>query len=123
MLLVEDDETFRTVLCHFLQRNGYTVHTAANAEEALRIGGSLAGGLQLLVTDVLMPGMTGVELAERLESQHDDLRVLFMSGYSEEVLGDRAGVVAEETNFLRKPFLSEELFTKIREVLSGSSSS
>ncbi len=123
VLLVEDDETFRTVLCHFLQRNGYTVHEAANAEEALGIGESLAGGLHLLVTDVLMPGMTGVELAERLEALNGGLRVLFMSGYSEEVLGDRAGVVAEKSNFLRKPFLSEELFIKIREVLGGSSSS
>ncbi|MDX6453573.1 MAG: two-component system, cell cycle sensor histidine kinase and response regulator CckA [Gaiellaceae bacterium] len=103
VLLVDDEDSVRELLTAVLRRRGYTVIHAASPDEALTIN---PGHYDLLVTDVVMPGMTGVELAQRLDAP----RVLFISGYDREAVGD-------DTFFLPKPFTEAELAAKVREVL------
>ncbi len=118
ILLVEDDDTFRHVMKRFLKRYGYKVLDAACPADALEVYAAAPTPVRLLVTDVLMPGMNGAELATLLSESNSEIRILFMSGYSEDVLDNRAGVSGGE-NFLRKPFESEELIRMVRNVLDG----
>ncbi|MBL8142329.1 MAG: PAS domain S-box protein [Acidobacteria bacterium] len=114
ILLVEDDPTVRHVAVSFLRRLGYTVRIAANGDEAIMR--AQAGGIDLLLTDVVMPGINGQELATRLRAAHPDLRVLFTSGYTENTIAHH-GVVDPHTDFIGKPFGIHALATKIRDVL------
>jgi CheY-like chemotaxis protein len=118
ILLVEDDDTFRHVMKRFLKRYGYKVFDAACPADALEINAGSPTPVRLLVTDVLMPGMNGAELARKLSESNSEIRIIFMSGYSEDVLDNRAGVSGGE-NFLRKPFESEELIQMVRKVLDA----
>ena len=100
-----------------LESGKYNVIAAGSAEEALEIMASHTGPLDMLVTDVVMPGKNGRELAEELRRQRPDLRVLFMSGYTpDEVL--REGVEADAAQFLQKPFTPSDLLRKVREILT-----
>ncbi len=119
ILLVEDDDTLRRVMKRFLKRYGYKVLDAGCPADALEIYANAQEAVHLLATDVLMPGMNGAELAEKLLEANPAIRILFMSGYSEDVLDNRAGV-SGGGNFLRKPFESEELIHMVRKVLDAS---
>jgi CheY-like chemotaxis protein len=115
VLVVEDADMVRYYTRRVLQESGYNVLEAANGDMALRETADQTGPIHLLVTDVVMPGMSGRELAERLAAQRPGLRVLFLSGYTDDAI-IRHGVGAGAA-FLQKPFSPEELTRKIREIL------
>jgi PAS domain S-box-containing protein len=116
ILLVEDEDTVRTVAGRVLTSRGYVVHKAANGQEALALARKLDGTLDLVLTDVVMPDMGGVELVERLLELWPGLRVVYMSGYAH---GDKLGPGSQgvDQSFLQKPFSTESLTLKVREVL------
>ena len=115
ILLVEDDAIVRTAVAAGLRRSGYTVLEAGGPEEALGLVGQL-GAVDLILTDVVMPGMNGYELASRLTTACPGLKVLYMSGYA-----DDAGTPASGSGvpFIQKPFSVSQLASKMREVLAG----
>lgn len=117
ILVVEDEPSVRDVTARILTRLGYKVLTAAEAGQARRLLADTAlPRPDLLLTDVMMPGMTGPELAERVAAEHPGIRILFMSGYPGDEL-DRVGLRAEEVEFLQKPFTPAELAERIRDLL------
>ncbi|HUR92351.1 MAG TPA: PAS domain S-box protein, partial [Gemmatimonadaceae bacterium] len=120
ILIVEDEDILRALGERVLTRYGYTVLSASNGADAVAIAADNGLTLHAVVTDVVMPGMTGRELAERLSQIRPGLRILFMSGYmDDEVI--RRGVQRGEAAFLQKPFTPAELARKVREVLDGAS--
>jgi PAS domain S-box-containing protein len=118
ILLVEDEEDVRTLARVLLQREGYTVVDAPDPHEALHLMERHAGPLDLLLTDVIMPRMSGRELADRLGALRPGLPVLFMSGYTDDAIG-RHGVLEPSTAFLQKPFSPDALAHKVRAVLDA----
>ena len=119
VLLVEDEETLRSLGAVVLETYGYNVLTAANGQEALRVAHRHRGKLDLLLTDVVMPGINGCELAAMLRNRQPGLKVLFLSGYTEEDIVSR-GIPNDGSAFLNKPFSPASLVTKIRQVLDES---
>src|SRR5262245_13495976 len=118
ILLVEDEPAVQLLERRVLEGGRYRVLAAGSGEEALVFVDQHPGRIDLLVTDVVMPGMTGRELAEEAARRRPGLRTLFLSGYTpDEVL--RQGVRAEETHFLQKPFTPSTLLKKVREMLAG----
>jgi two-component system cell cycle sensor histidine kinase/response regulator CckA len=116
VLLVEDDATVRELTCRMLRNAGYNVLSAAGPAEAIECAARRRGAVQLLLTDVVMPGGNGRQLAETLASRYPGLAVLFMSGYTRDVVL-RKGVVQESVAFLPKPFTEEELGRAVRQAL------
>jgi len=118
ILLAEDENDVREVAREFLELGGYTVIEASNGAEALRLAAAHKGKIDLLVTDMVMPGMTGPELATRLQENNPSLGVIYMSGYSEQ-----AAVEAAQshtlTRLLTKPFSRIAFLRMVREVLSN----
>ena len=115
VLVVEDAEGLRELARRLLERQGYTVLVAANADEALRLFEQNAS-IDVLLTDVVMPGASGPELTRQLVERRPALKVIYMSGYTEETIVQH-GVLNPGIAFLHKPFTSETLGRKIREVL------
>ncbi|MFN2316126.1 MAG: PAS domain S-box protein [Gemmatimonadales bacterium] len=118
ILVVEDEDLIRHLVVRILERQGYRVLSAAAGDEALTLAAGYREPLHLLVTDVVMPRMTGDELARRLLAERPDLRVLFVSGYTEDTVVHQ-GVLDQGVHFLEKPFTHEGLARKVREVLGG----
>jgi two-component system, cell cycle sensor histidine kinase and response regulator CckA len=116
ILLVEDDEAVRAVSVRILRTAGYQVLPAANGPEALLTAADLQGEIHLLLTDVVMPQMSGSQLAEQLLRLRPGLRVLYTSGYTDEAIVHR-GVLEQETKFIGKPFSAADLTRKVRDVL------
>ncbi|HET8550325.1 MAG TPA: ATP-binding protein [Bryobacteraceae bacterium] len=114
VLLVEDEDAVRELAVRMLTRAGYSVLPRRNGEEALRIPNHELAGLDLLVTDVVMPGISGVDLANRLLREHAQLRVLFLSGYTDHPL-IQSGALSN-TRHLEKPFTADQLLAKIGEI-------
>jgi CheY-like chemotaxis protein len=121
ILLVEDDEQVRGVARGILQRSGYRVIDAGNAAEALLHSEQHSGPVHLLLSDVVMPQMSGPELAKRLASARPDMKVLCMSGYTDDTIV-RHGVLGSQIMYLQKPITPESLTLKVREVLDGARS-
>jgi len=119
VLVVEDQDDVRKLAVMVLQQYGYRVLEAANGEEALLLSARHAGPLHLLLTDVVMPGMTGKELADRLRPLRPGLPVLYMSGHPGNVIA-RRGVLDSGVNYIPKPFDPDDLARKVREVLGSS---
>jgi len=117
VLVVDDAEGLRALAKRFLERQGYTVLVAANAEEALRLFEGNAS-IDVLLTDVVMSGASGPELTSRLVEKWPALKVIYMSGYAEDAIAEH-GVLNPGIAFLHKPFNSETLGRKIREALDG----
>lgn len=116
VLLVEDDDAVRTIARRILVRAGYSVVEAANGRQALDLAG---GGMDLVISDVVMPDMGGPELQKRLREQYPNLKVILTSGYSEaEVTGEIRQLGAA---FLPKPFTPQSLISCVTEVLGGAS--
>ena len=118
ILLVDDEATVRRFSSRVLQKHGFEVVTAASGHEALEAAHGRSD-IDLLMTDVMMPGMNGCQLAEILLARRPSLRVLFVSGYAEDVLATNVGLMPG-TAFLGKPFKPKTLVTKVREVLDTS---
>ncbi|MFZ5447335.1 MAG: PAS domain S-box protein [Thermodesulfobacteriota bacterium] len=116
ILLVEDEEGVRYVVQRMLALKGYSVLAAHDGQEALKIGQSHPGPIHLLLTDVAMPGIGGLELAKNLTSSHPGMKVLFMSGHTEDGMVQR-GVRESVINFIQKPFRTDQLLRKIKELL------
>jgi two-component system, cell cycle sensor histidine kinase and response regulator CckA len=118
ILLVEDDERVRGVVRTILRKQGYTVFEASNAGEGLLICEQRAGDIDLLLTDVVMPRMSGRKLAERVSAIRSEIRVLYMSGYTDDFVF-RQGVLQRGMAFLQKPIRPDMLAQKVREVLDA----
>jgi len=116
ILLVEDEELVRALASKALSLHGYQVHVADSGPTALREYRRLADSVDLILTDVVMPKMDGREMTDRMREIDPRLKVLFMSGYSPEIVS-RYGVVVEQMDFLAKPFTIDELLGKVRYVL------
>jgi CheY-like chemotaxis protein len=118
ILLVEDEPEVRLVARHILQSSGYTVLEAIDVDDALRIADQPDIAIDLLLTDVIMPGRNGRDLAERIQQTHPETRVLFMSGYTDNAIAHH-GVLTPGTAFLQKPFTPDSLALKVRDVLDA----
>jgi CheY-like chemotaxis protein len=116
ILLVEDEPAVRELTRMVLSKRGYSVLEALNPADAERLAGSHGTEIHLLLTDVVMPGMSGHELAKRLTARHRNLRVLYMSGYTHNVIAED-GTLEEGLSFLQKPFTPQVLAQKVRETL------
>jgi CheY-like chemotaxis protein len=116
VLLAEDDPSVRAVVSDVLTQKGYRVLRAPDGQAALEMARAAPGEIHLLVTDIVMPGMTGRELAEALVAARPGVRVLYMSGYTDDAVV-RHGVLEEGLPYLQKPFTPSVLATKVREVL------
>jgi CheY-like chemotaxis protein len=122
VLLVEDDPTVRNVTGRMLRELGYTVLEAGSASEARNVAATADGRIDLLLTDVVMPGGNGRELAEALTLARPGLPVVFMSGYTADVVL-RQGVVQDKVAFLSKPFTADALAAALRQALDGTAPS
>jgi PAS domain S-box-containing protein len=118
VLVVEDEEIVRVIMHDTLQMQGYHVLTAADVQDAMRLCEQHNGPIHLLVTDMVMPNMSGQELAERLTAVRTDIRVLFISGHSDDTLA-RRGLVNGRVAFLPKPFTPDTLVHTVRHVLDA----
>jgi CheY-like chemotaxis protein len=121
ILLVEDEEMVRKLACTVLEKNGYRVLEASSGEKALdAVRGQNGNPIHLMVTDVVMPGMSGRQLADRLVSLRPELKVLFMSGYTDDAIVHH-GVLDPGIAYIQKPFTPDALASKVREILDGGS--
>jgi len=116
ILVAEDQPELRRMIVEMLNRAGYSVLSASNADEAVRLCREYPGAVDLLLTDVVMPRMSGQELAARLIGLRPGLRVLYMSGYTDKAIV-KNGILKQEAPFLEKPFTKQALLAKVREVL------
>jgi two-component system, cell cycle sensor histidine kinase and response regulator CckA len=116
-MVVEDEGGIRALVRKILKRQGYTVLEASNGDEAMKICQEHTGKIDLLITDVVMPNIGGRELVDKLKERCGDMKVLYVSGYT-----DDAGIYAAElppgTAFLQKPFTLGSLLDKVKDVLS-----
>ncbi len=116
LLLVEDDPMLLELECTMLEAAGYRVLAAESPERAIILAGEQTDAINLLITDVIMPEMNGRELSEHLKRQYPDLRVLFLSGYTAEIISPE-GVIEEGMDFLQKPVTVERLTVRVRDIL------
>jgi CheY-like chemotaxis protein len=118
VLVVEDEQAVRDLTVKMMRQLGYNVLAAAGGDEAIEISRSHTGQISLLLTDVVMPGMSGRQVADALLPARPGLRVLYLSGYTENTVIHH-GVLEQGVSFLPKPFSREVLAKKVREVLSN----
>jgi CheY-like chemotaxis protein len=116
LILVEDDKMVRKMTASILQEAGYTVLEAGDGSEALELARQHEGGIDLVITDMVLPGMNGREVAKRLLRSRPDLKVLYVSGYAEPTVSEKDGM-NRDIQFIRKPFLPDVLAAKVRELL------
>jgi len=119
ILLVEDEGDLRRPLAEILEDRGYLVLAAASGDEALALAARHDGLIHLLVTDVVMPGMSGQELARQLTPQRPEMKVIFTTGYPEDVVAEETLLGDGPYHFLKKPFSSQALLVLMQEVLRG----
>ncbi len=117
VLIIEDDVPILNLAKRMLEGLNYEALEAATAGQAMDLAQTHTGGIDLVLTDVIMPEMTGPDLAKKLKALYPDLKILFMSGYTADIIAQR-GLLAADTNFISKPFSIKELAVKIREVLN-----
>ena len=120
VLLVEDEKSLLEVTKTTLEQLGYTVLTANTPKEAIRIGNSFNKKIDLMITDVVMPLMNGRELAEKMLQSLPNIKILYMSGYTANVIAHK-GILDEGFNFINKPFSSQEISVKLRKILDENS--
>src|SRR5229473_7257500 len=118
ILLVEDEANLRYLARQYLEKQGYKVIEAADGAVAMQIAVAHEAVIHLLLTDVIMPGMNGRELAQRISEIRPNVKVLYMSGYTENVIG-RNGTLDAGVRLLQKPFTLRDLKSKVREVLDS----
>jgi DNA-binding NtrC family response regulator len=115
ILIAEDEPSLRKYISDVLKPLGYKILGAADGEEALRISADYKEDIHLLLTDFIMPGMNGRELADTMQKDRPDMKVLIMSGYTDDVIAQH-GVLENGLNFLQKPVTVARMASKIREV-------
>jgi PAS domain S-box-containing protein len=120
ILIVEDEEEVRKLAGKILERQGYRILEASQGDDALRISERHGGPIDLILVDVIMPGMSCSELAKHLKSPHPKMKVVYMSGYTDNAIV-RHGVLEKGVNYIQKPFTMEGLARKVREVLDKDS--
>ncbi len=120
VLIVEDDDLVRNLAQKALQQHGYRTLVAENGEGALEVSKEYEGSIDLMITDVVMPKMSGKEAAERLQPLYPNMKVIYMSGYTDDAIVHH-GVLEPGLNFLEKPFTPEGLARKVREILDEGS--
>jgi len=118
IMVVEDDQTVRDLAVRVLERAGYEVIEAAGAEAALEQARSRTGPIHLLLTDIVMPHISGSELAERMTQIRPETKVLYMSGYTDDSIVHQ-GVLDPGTAFMQKPFSPWSLARRVRQVLDS----
>jgi CheY-like chemotaxis protein len=116
ILLVEDEEAVRKLVRRTLEKQGYRLLVAASGVDAVRLAERYTGPIHLLITDVVMPQMSGRDTAERLKTARPGMRVLYVSGYTEATIA-RGGKLETGENFLQKPFTPQSLMRQVRELL------
>ena len=116
ILVVEDEEGVLKLTIDLLTLHGYKALGARNAEDASRLGEQHKGLIPMMITDIVMPGINGPALYESLASVHPEMKVLYMSGYTEDTIALR-GILEKGMNYIQKPFSMEELTQKVRGVL------
>jgi two-component system, cell cycle sensor histidine kinase and response regulator CckA len=121
ILVLEDEARVRKLVCEVLAGRGYHVLEAVRGEEAIRMAADHRGRIHLLLTDVVMPEMSGPQVLEQIRARHPTVKVLFMSGYTDEAMMHH-GILDSGAPFLQKPFLPEALARKVREVLASQAS-
>jgi CheY-like chemotaxis protein len=117
ILLLEDNDAVRQLTRDVLVQHGYAVLEASCGKDAIKVAHKYNSTLSLLLTDLIMPGMTGKDLADRLVESHPDLKVLFMSGYTDNIIVHH-GMLDEDVQFIQKPFSPSQLLQKVRQVLA-----
>jgi hypothetical protein len=115
ILVVEDEDNVRALLTSMLKKQGYQVLQSPGPEEAVRICREYQRTIHLLLTDVVMPGMSGPDLADHLVLSRPEMKVMFMSGYADSAIARHR--IRPDTPFIQKPFLPEALYRKLRELL------
>ena len=118
VLVVEDDTQVRAMVCHWFEHHGYSVLKAPDGQEAFELFEQHSGPVHLLVTDLVMPRMGGVKLAKALGPMQKNMKVLFLSGYSDQAVVHH-GVLDESSVFLQKPFALETLSAKVTQLLDS----
>jgi CheY-like chemotaxis protein len=118
VLLVEDETDLREILQHYLESKGYTVLSAGDGHAGLAACREQLPYPRLLITDVVMPGMSGRALADQLRSENPAMKVLYLSGYTDDAVL-RHGILPSDTHFLQKPFALHDLASKVRNILDG----
>jgi two-component system, cell cycle sensor histidine kinase and response regulator CckA len=118
ILVAEDEPAVRPLICRMLRDRGYQVFEAAEANEALDIAQKYAGSIHAVIADVIMPGMSGKHLVFQLKLARPEMKVLYISGYTNEAIVHH-GVLDAEVAFLQKPFTADDLALKLRSVLDG----
>jgi two-component system cell cycle sensor histidine kinase/response regulator CckA len=118
IMVVEDDNTVREMIMDILSQSGYRVYSASSGKETLKIWEKYGDSVQLLITDVVMPGMSGLELAKKLWESHPGVKVLYMSGYTMSI-ASRNSKLDPGSFFIQKPFNATELTIKIRKILDS----
>ena len=116
ILIVEDFEEVRQLAVQVLERQGYKILEAANGNATLEVCKRHKGQIHLMMTDVVMPGMSGRELADRIKSMHPEMKVLYTSGHADDTIV-HYGVLRDGVNYIQKPFTMEGLARKVREAL------
>src|SRR5262249_4718526 len=117
ILVVEDEAGIRALVQKFLRKQGYETLEASNGEEALAVVRAHTGAIDLLITDMVMPHLGGRELVSRLHEQRKDLKILYISGYTDDATVS-AGELPAGSAFLQKPFTLSALLEKVRGLLS-----
>jgi CheY-like chemotaxis protein len=117
ILLVDDEDIVRNMLENFLGSIGYTVISACNGEEALKIAENHKKPIHVLLTDIVMPGMNGFELAKKIKASLPEIKLLYMSGYNKPT--DTNQMTGTNKNFINKPICIYTIANKLREILEG----
>ena len=116
VLVVEDEEAVWALACRILRSRGYEVLEAADGMEGLRISEECAAEIHMILTDVIMPGMSGKDLISQIRAVRPNIKALFVSGYKDNAIVQH-GILKSTVNFLQKPFTGDSLARKVREVI------
>ena len=117
-MIVEDDDSLRVMMERTLQARGYHIVSASDGDQAIAVDAGVSGEIDLLLSDVVLPGLSGPDLAQRLVRRRPRMKVLYVSGFTLG-MGPASGVTSPHTWFFQKPFVPDALVAKVRQLLDG----